>query len=129
MKEIKVLDPIYLNSDISVKPYLTYAQIQAIVNQVCKFETWSERNEAIDIMLLHFATNLTDEEIKGVKHEDWIQSGIMDEIKSKIKNLHLIQEGVDYTQSVGKALLQIAKEMPELLEPLKGAVKNAHSKK
>lgn len=120
MKEIKNITSIYLkNFDIAVNPYLTYAQIQNIVNAVCKFDVWAERQQNIDILLLHYVTDLTDEEIEKYGHDYLIQSGIIDEIKANIKNLNQVYEAIEYTQSTQRALNQIVKELPKLLEPLK----------
>lgn len=120
MKEIKLMDSVYLKDfDVTINPYLTYAQIQHIVDAVCTFDVWAERQQNIDILLLHYATNLTDSEIEEYGHEHLIKSGVIDEVKSKIKNLNQVYEAINYTQSTQRALNQIAKEMPKLFEPLK----------
>lgn len=105
--------------DITVTPYLTYAQIQNIVNAVCHFDVWAERQQNIDILLLHYVTDLTDEEIEEYGHEALLQSGIIDEVKANIKNLNQVYEAIEYTQSTQRALAQIIKEMPKMLDPLK----------
>lgn len=120
MQEMKALEDIYLKEfDIFVKSYLTYAQIQNIVNAVCKFDIWAERQQNIDILILHYATNLTDEEIEKHSHDYFLQSGLIDEVKIHIKNLQQIYQAIDYTQSTQRALNQIVKELPKLFEPLK----------
>ena len=40
---IKIEEVKLIEKEIKVKSYLTYAQIQSIVNAVCKFDTWAER--------------------------------------------------------------------------------------
>ena len=117
---IKLTDSVYLKDfDVKLNPYLTYAQIQNIVNAVCKFDVWAERQQNIDILLLHYVTDLTDEEIEKYGHDYLIQSGIIDEIKANIKNLNQVYEAIEYTQSTQRALNQIVKELPKLFEPLK----------
>lgn len=120
MKEITNISSIYLREyDINVTPYLTYAQIQSIVNAVCKFDTWAERQQNIDVLILHFATDLTDDEIEQYGHDLLIQTGVIDEVKTNIKNLNQIYEAIEYTQSTQRALNQIVKELPKIMEPLR----------
>lgn len=116
---VKVHQNVFIEKEIIVSPYLSYAQIQSIVNAVCKFDTWSERQQNIDILLLHFATNLTDDEIEEYGHEQLLQSGVIEEVKQNIKNLKQVYEAIEYTQSIQRALNQIAKELPTIMEPLK----------
>lgn len=129
MKEIKLTDSVYLkNFDVKLNPYLTYAQIQNIVNAVCKFDVWAERQQNIDILLLHYVTDLTDEEIEKYGHDYLIQSGIIDEIKANIKNLNQVYEAIEYTQSTQRALNQIVKELPKIMEPLKKVTERVSKK-
>lgn len=116
---IKVQEVNLIEKEITVNPYLTYAQIQNIVNAVCKFDVWAERQQNIDILLLHYVTDLTDEEIEEYGHEALLQSGIIDEVKANIKNLNQVYEAIEYTQSTQRALAQIIKEMPKMLDSLK----------
>ena len=125
MKEIKNISNIYLREyDINVTPYLTYAQIQSIVNAVCKFDTWAERQQNIDVLILHFATDLTDDEIEQYGHDLLIQTGVIDEVKTNIKNLNQIYEAIEYTQSTQRALNQIVKELPKIMEPLRKVIEH-----
>ena len=129
MKEIKLTDSVYLKDfDVKLNPYLTYAQIQNIVNAVCKFDVWAERQQNIDILLLHYVTDLTDEEIEKYGHDYLIQSGIIDEIKANIKNLNQVYEAIEYTQSTQRALNQIVKELPKIMEPLKKVTERVSKK-
>lgn len=107
------------DKNITVKRYLTYDQIQFIVNTVCQFDSWAEREQNIDILLLHYATDLTDNEIKEYGHEELLQCGVIDRVKQNVENYDRIHEAIDYTQSTSRAMNQIVKELPKLLEPLK----------
>ena len=131
MKEIKLMDSVCLKDfDVKVNPYLTYAQIQSIVNAVCKFDTWAERQQNIDVLILHFATDLTDDEIEQYGHDLLIQTGVIDEVKTNIKNLNQIYEAIEYTQSTQRALAQILKELPKIVDPFrKGETNDKSSKK
>lgn len=120
MKEIKVIEPIYLKDfDVEVNPYLTYAQIQNIVNAVCQFDSWADREQNIDILLLYHATNLSKEEIEEYGHEALLQSGIIDEVRANVKNFGQIREAIAYTQSVEKSLAAISKQLPKIVEDVK----------
>lgn len=116
---IKVDNLVPIEKDIVVSPYLTYAQIQNIVNAVCQFDVWSEREQNIDILVLYYATNLSQEEIEEYGHDKLIRSGVISDVKANVRNLNQVYDAISYTQSTARALNQIAKELPNLLEPLK----------
>ena len=120
MKEIKVIEPVYLKDfDVEVNSYLTYAQIQNIVNAVCQFDSWADREQNIDILLLYYTTNLTKEDIEEYGHEALLQSGIIDEVRANVKNFSQIREAISYTQSVEKSLASISKQLPNIVEDVK----------
>ena len=108
-----------IEKEIEVETYLTYAQIQNIVNAVCKFDTWAEREQNIDILLLHYATDLTDEEIEKYGHIILLQSGVIDEVKESVKNFDKIYEAIAYTESIGRSLASISKQFPDIVEKVK----------
>ena len=128
MKELKEMEATRakVNEEIRINPYLTYAEIQAICSEVNKFDNWADREQTLDILLLHYATNLTDKEIGELDHIKMLKSGLIDEVKNTVKNFNRIQEAIDYTQSTQRALAQIVKQLPEIMAPLKKAVKNAN---
>lgn len=123
---IKIEEAKLIEKEIKVKSYLTYAQIQSIVNAVCKFDTWAERQQNIDVLILHFATDLTDDEIEQYGHDLLIQTGVIDEVKTNIKNLNQIYEAIEYTQSTQRALNQIVKELPKIMEPLRKVIEHGN---
>ena len=127
MKELNLIESVKTTiGDVEVKPYLTYAEIQAICDAVMKFDTWAEREENIDILLLHFATNLTNEEIENAGHELLLQSGLIGEVKGLVRNYNRIQESIDYSESTQRTLAKILKELPDLLKPLKDVANHAN---
>lgn len=128
MKEIKVENQIELyDFDIKVSPYLTYDKIQQIINSVIKFEHWAERQQNIDMLVLYHATNIGKDGIEAYTHDEWLKSGVIDAVKSKIKNYYMIEEGIKYTESTERALAQIIKRMPELLAPIEKVTKRGKS--
>lgn len=130
MKEIKNIDNIYLDKfGVEVTPYLTYAQIQMIVDGVCQFDVWADREQNIDVLLLHYVTDITDEEIEKTGHVAFLQSGLIDEVKSCVKNLDKVYKAIEYTQSTSRALTKIVKEMPKLMKPLEKVMERGSSKK
>lgn len=116
---IKIEEAKLIEKEIKVKSYLTYAQIQSIVNAVCKFDTWAEREQNIDILLLHYATDLTDEEIEKYGHIILLQSGVIDEVKESVKNFNKIYEAIAYTESISRSLASISKQLPDIVEKVK----------
>ena len=62
---------------IKVNQYLTYSQIQSIVDGLKKLDSWAERQQSIDMCMLYFATDLKKEEIEGMKKKEtpWEMTG------------------------------------------------------
>ena len=123
MKEIKNIGKVYLDKfDVYVEPYLTYAQIQQIVRSIVTQDDWAVRQQTIDMLLLYHLTDIPKEELEKVGHDDLLKSGLIDEVKSVIKNLNQIQEALDYTQSLPRALKQIADKLPEFKKIIQEAI-------
>ena len=124
MKEIKAMDKVYLEEyDIHVNPYLTYAQIQAIVNGVKSLDSWAEREQNIDMCVLAFATDIPTEKLEELGHDALLQSGLINAVMWEIKNLHCVYEAIEYTESTKRALTQIIKALPKYQEQLDAVVK------
>lgn len=104
---------------IAVKPYLTYAEIQQIANQVAQFDSWAERETTIDIMLLNYVTDISSKDIEAIGHEAFVSDGTMERIRGKVLNFGKVYDAIAYTESTARALAQILKELPEMMEPLK----------
>lgn len=130
MKEIKAKENIYLEDfDVHVNQYLTYAQIQQIVNAVVIFDTWSERHQNIDMLILYHATDIDKNELEKYDIDILKQSGLIDTVKNNIVNLNELTEAIEYTTSVQRALSQILKQMPQISKALnKGDRKNGNKK-
>lgn len=129
MKEIKIQETIQLEDEINVNPYLTYAQIQQIVDGVKTMDNWAERQINIDIGILYHATDIGKDKIEEFGHDVLLQSGLIDKVKSKVKNVSQIYEAIEYTESTQRALAQILKQLPELSKKLEKVGKIGTSKK
>lgn len=124
MKEIKAMDKVYLEEyDVHVNPYLTYAQIQAIVNGVKGLDSWAEREQNIDMCVLAFATDIPTEKLEELGHDALLQSGLINTVCGEIKNLFSVYEAIEYTESTKRALAQIIKALPKYQEQLDAVVK------
>ena len=124
MKEIKAMDKVYLEEfDVHVNPYLTYAQIQAIVNGVKSLDSWAEREQNIDMCVLAFATDIPTEKLEELGHDALLQSGLINAVMLEIKNLYDVYEAIEYTESTKRALAQIIKALPKYQEQLDAVVK------
>lgn len=120
MKELKGLKNKYSeNFDIEIKQYLTLSQIQEIINAVLQVETFEERENIIDYFLLVFMTNIEQEKIDELGPDIFIESGLIDEVKSSIKNIDKLFDGIVYHESTGKALRAISKALPTYFEEMK----------
>lgn len=115
--------------DVTVNHYLTHSEIQAIANAALKFDTWSERNTAIDMLLIHFATDITDEEAEKVGHDKLLKSNLFLYVKAAIDNYGDIQRAIDFEENPMRLLAKLAKEMPEFSKKVDEVMKNAPSKK
>lgn len=124
MKEIKAVEQKYLEAyDVHVNPYLTYAQIQAIVNGVKELDSWAEREQNIDMCVLAFATDIPTDKLEEIGHEALLQSGLIHEVEGEIKNLFSVYEAIEYMESTKRALAQIVKALPKYQEQLDAVVK------
>ena len=124
MKEIKAMDKVYLEEyDVHVNPYLTYAQIQAIVNGVKSLDSWAEREQNIDMCVLAFATDIPTEKLEELGHDVLLQSGLIDEVICGIRNINRVYNAIEYTESTKRALAQIVKALPKYQEQLDAVVK------
>lgn len=116
MVKIDKISNIHLKEfDIEVRPYLTYSQIQQIVNAVVKFDIWAERQQNIELLVLYHATDIGKEKIEEIDHDTFLQSGLIDAVKAQIKNINQIYEAIEYTESTSRALSQMAKMLSDRL--------------
>ena len=117
MKELKIIEPTYIEEyDIKVNRYLTYAQVQQIINAVKGLDGWAEREQAIDMLILYHATDIGEEKIEEIGHETLQQSGLIENVKNSIINVYDIYEGLEYTTSTQRALAQILKQLPDMVK-------------
>ena len=130
MKKVNSVDKVYLaDYDVNVEQYLTYAQIQTIANSVKKLDSWSARQQNIDMLVLAFATDIDHKELENYKHDHWLKCGLIEAVTDKIKNLSQIDSAINYEESPMRILMQISKEMPEFSKKVDEVMKNAPSKK
>ena len=90
-----------------IENYLTYSQIQQIVESVKTLGTWAERETNIDMLLLYHATDLGQEEIQKHTHDEWLKMGVIDSVKNHVNNYDRVHEAIEYTESTGRAVAQI----------------------
>lgn len=130
MKEIKNYTPIYLEKyDIHVNRYLTYAQIQQIVNAVIKFDTWAERQQNIDMLILYHATDIGAEKLEKIGIDNLLCSGVVINVKDCIQNYYDILDAIEYTESTQRALAQIVHKLPEYSKQIEDMIKNGSKNK
>lgn len=123
------METIYLEKyDIEVKPYLSYAEIQGIVDAVSTFDTWSARQQNIDMCVLLLATNIGQEELEKIGHEKLYTSGLVDEVVSLVKNYYLIEEALDYTFSFTHLINQLSRAYPDYTKQLMDIIKETKNK-
>lgn len=130
MKEIKALEDIYLKEfDVYVKPYLTYAQIQNIINSTAHTGSWAERQQNIDMLVLYYTTDIDKSQLQELDHTVLLQSGLIDAVRNNVKNYNIIEVAIEYTTSIQRSLTTMVKELSKKLETLEKGNKNGGSNK
>lgn len=130
MNEIKNLEPVYLKQyDIHVNRYLTYAQIQQIVNAIIKFDTWTEREQTKDMLILYHATDIGIEKLEEISIDTMLCSRLIDDVKNCIENLLSIDDAIKYTESIQRSLSQIVNKLPEYSKQIEDVIKNGGKNK
>lgn len=114
--------------DIEINNYLTYAQIQQIVNSALHCENWAERQQTIDMLMMYHSTNISLEELEKVGHDALLQSGIIKAVQDNIENYYQILQGIDFYNSWIKVLTDFAKQMPSTMEKIQKLVVSRHAK-
>ena len=122
MKEIKGKEPIYLEDyDIYVEQYLTYAQIQQIINKIKSVDSWSTVQETIDLLVLLHATDIKKEEIEKIGHDTLLKSGLIEKVFCCIQNINDIYKGLEYTQSFNRVFADVIKNATKILKNVEKA--------
>lgn len=105
--------------DIDINEYLTYAQIQQIVNAVIKAskenDSWSERQTNIDMLVLFHATNIGKEKLEEIGHEALLTIGLISRVNCHVMNLQKVYEAIDFTESWKRAGFKFVSQLPELM--------------
>lgn len=121
MKELKIKTTDALMDEFGlteVKRFLTYSQIQNIINTVMQYQTWAERQTIIDEMVICYTTDLTQEEVEEKTMDYFVQCGLVDFLHYTVENYFDIFEGLKYHESVGKALMELSKNIPQIKEAI-----------
>lgn len=121
MKQLEKAKEIYLEEyEVFVRPYLTLEQVESIVNGICALENndFSERKMCEDGLILYHATDIEKEEIESIPYEVLIESGLISAVRSEIKNIGLIQEGITYAESFTRSLSILAPKIIPMMEKL-----------
>lgn len=124
MKEIKVKDKIYLEEyDIYVNPYLTYSQIQKIVEATQQQTVWAFRQQNIDMLVLLYATDIGKENLEKNTHDVLLSSGLIEAVFNSIINIKTLYEAINYTESIQQAFIKIATNLSHNLGEKKNGSK------
>ena len=128
MKELTT-DVITLeNYGITVNKYLTYAQIQQIVNSALHCESWAEQQQTIDMLMLYHAANIPLKELEELGHDKLLQSGLIDAVKENVRNYYQIFDGINFANSWIKVLSDIVKQLPANMDKIQKLVLSKYAK-
>lgn len=115
MVELKTPEKVYIEKyDIHVKPYLSYDEIQVMLNGVDKLTSWAERQTNIDVLMLHFCTDITDKQIEEIGHEVLLASGVIDAVAREIVNMNEVYAGLAYNDSISREMKLIMKDLKKI---------------
>lgn len=115
--------------DIDIQRYLTYAQIQQIVNAVVAAskddDSWSARQTNIDMLVLMQATNIGKDKLEEIGHEMLVKSGLVEYVMSNVLNIGEIYMALDYTESLTRAGSKMMTELAKVIktDTFKAAIK------
>lgn len=123
MKELNVCEFYSEKYGITIKNFLTYAQIQKIINTTLQYKTWSERKTNIDMMILCYVTNIGVDKIQEIGIDEFVESGLMNEVYNVVNNIYEIYRGLEYHESVAKALFELSEKLPEIKNTLQKELK------
>lgn len=125
MKKLKKVEAVKIEEyGVKVNPWLTYAQIQQIVDAVKKFDTWAEREQNKDMLILYHATDIGAEKLEEIGHDMLLQSGLLREVEERIENLYEVDIALEYTESIQRSLAQIIRELPKHMDKVGDVVKD-----
>lgn len=123
MKGIDEIKAVYLDKyDVNVKPFLTYSEIQTIVNSIPDNASWSVRQVIIDKFILSFCTDIGDE-LENMSPDVLFGSGFTNAVKNAVWNMDELYAAIDYENStirlMGKLMAELPKHTKQLEEMLK----------
>ena len=119
MKELERVKSVYLKEyEVNVTPYLEMAQIAAIIDGVCSVGNtdYLSRKMNEDMLILLHATDIGQEGLEALKYEDCVTSGLIHMVRSRIKNIGLIKEGIDYNESFMRSFALLAPKIIPIVE-------------
>lgn len=121
MKGIKALQDLnkvkyFEEYDIYVKSYLGYDEINEIIKTSLQFNSYSERQKNVDMLLLHYAANIPIETLENTDPDIFLQSGLIDAVKGYVENAYHIDLGIDYEESLKKQLGTIMQDLPNIVK-------------
>ena len=131
MKELKAAEQVYLEDyGVRVNRYLTLAQIQQIVNAIKVFDTWAEREQNKNMLVLYHATDIGKEALEASDYDLLQSSGLIDNVLDCVMNFYDIDKALDWTESTQRALAQIIKDgLPQIRKILENPKAVAKVKK
>lgn len=100
--------------NIDVKCYLGYDEIQHIVNTTMPIENWNNRQENIDLLVLHYAAGIPVEELNNTDPDVYLKSGLVYAVRNCVVNYDDIAKGIEYHTSISKLLYELTSKWPEI---------------
>lgn len=117
-------DMVYLDKyNIHVHKYLSYAEVQAIAEAVTKFDSWADREQCSDMLMLLFVTDIGKDELEKHTHEELLRCGLIDDVRNIVLNVYDVKSAVKHMESLSSVVMGLIREYQKNPDMLKNLIK------
>lgn len=99
--------------DIDYKCYLTIEELELIVEQMLKYQKYTERLYVKNLMILKHCTNI---DIEKYEYDELLVAGIIDKVNSRIVNIDEIDKAVKYSESIESSARKFFEELTKTVK-------------
>lgn len=112
MKKLDKIKDVYLEKyDIHVRPYLTMDEIREIVIRALDENDFVEREVFINSCIVARCSDIPEEEMEQLTYGDLVQSGLLEDVLSVVKNANDIARFIEKNESVDNQVKIFLKEL------------------
>ena len=112
-----------------MKEYLSYAEIQYIANSSLNLNSWAERQQNIDMLVLHFACGIDIDELNKNGHDYYLDNGLIEKAYNGVKNIGLIEKAIAFEESPVRLLNKFGGQIQEFNDKTNEIMSHVSNKK